>query len=428
MTDVLSSPSGGTPSGAVAASETGGLESAAGTIAAESRFPCLDGYRAIAALMVVLTHVGFETGRSVHGLGHSVLNRCDAGVPIFFVLSGFLLYRPMAYARLSGRDLPTMSDYLVRRGLRILPAYWVSVVLVMTVLQANASVRQHTGEWVAHLLLVQVYGATDRTIGLEQDWSLCVELSFYLFLPLWPRLLRLLARRRPSLRVEVVGAVALLVAPYVWISLCYSSRVLPLQAALWLPGHLDWFVCGMMLAVISVLPAVRPDLSQRWQWLIEVADSPMTCWLGAAAVFAVVVTPAGGRDDLYVMSPWQALSREFLFTLFAVLFLLPGFLGDQKRGLPRLLLRSWPLRQLGTMSYGIFVLHMGELFLTYQIMGYQIFGGHFWTVLGMVLGMAIVSAYISLRVIELPALRLKKRFGSSRPAVPPPAVSVGVPG
>jgi peptidoglycan/LPS O-acetylase OafA/YrhL len=395
---------------AVPASETGGLESAAGTPAAESRFPCLDGFRALAALAVVLTHVGFQTGRSLHGGGHSILARCDIGVPVFFVLSGFLLYRPMAYARLSGRALPTWRDYLVRRALRILPAYWVSIVVAMLVLDLNAPARHQAWQWVQRLLLVQVYSVHDRTVGFEQDWSLCVEATFYLFLPMWPRLLHRASRGRPSLRVEVIGAMVLVAVTYAWVVLAFTGRGLPERAAPWLPGHLDWFVCGMMLGVVSVLPSVRPAAAARWHWLTEIADSPTVCWLGAAAVFALAVTPLAGRDDLAPMALWQAVSREVLFAAFAVLLLLPGFLGDQSRGWPRRLMQSPPLRQLGMMSYGIFLLHMGDLYLVYQIMGYQVFGGHFWAVLVMVLGLAVSTAYLSLRFVEMPALRLKQRF------------------
>ena len=82
--------------------------------------PALDGLRAVAAGAVLLTHVAFRTGQTQAGAGGAVLARFDAGVAVFFVLSGFLLYpatRPL------GR-------YALRRAARILPAYWVLLAAV----------------------------------------------------------------------------------------------------------------------------------------------------------------------------------------------------------------------------------------------------------------------------------------------------------
>jgi len=61
------------------------------TARAAGRFPALDGLRALAALAVVLTHVGFSTSRSVQpDLVGAIIARGDFGVTVFFLLSGFL--------------------------------------------------------------------------------------------------------------------------------------------------------------------------------------------------------------------------------------------------------------------------------------------------------------------------------------------------
>ena len=68
---------------------------------ASGRIPALDGIRVIAAFAVLLTHVGGPTGVEFTGSPASwVVSRGDVGVPIFFVLSGLLLYRPWARADL----------------------------------------------------------------------------------------------------------------------------------------------------------------------------------------------------------------------------------------------------------------------------------------------------------------------------------------
>ena len=67
-------------------------------------------YRAIAALMVVLTHVATSSGVAITGgvVGH-VLARLDFGVPLFFLMSGFLLYRPWVRTGLEGRARPGLG-------------------------------------------------------------------------------------------------------------------------------------------------------------------------------------------------------------------------------------------------------------------------------------------------------------------------------
>src|SRR5712671_7744773 len=80
----------------------------------------LDGLRAAAAAAVLLTHVGSLTGYALTGTPVSwVLSRGDVGVPIFFALSGLLLYRRWAVAALAGARTGAVAVYLRRRALRI---------------------------------------------------------------------------------------------------------------------------------------------------------------------------------------------------------------------------------------------------------------------------------------------------------------------
>ncbi len=62
-------------------------------------------------------------------------------MPLFFVLSGFLLWRPIASAVLRGRRLPSVRRYARNRALRILPAYWVVLLATALVLQSGPAMR-----------------------------------------------------------------------------------------------------------------------------------------------------------------------------------------------------------------------------------------------------------------------------------------------
>ena len=92
------------------------------------RFPLIDPMRAIAALCVFAGH----TVTGVYAFSaHPTLFLWAAqlayeGVAIFFLISGFLLYRPFLTARREGRRL-RLGSYAKRRFLRIAPAYWVAL-------------------------------------------------------------------------------------------------------------------------------------------------------------------------------------------------------------------------------------------------------------------------------------------------------------
>lgn len=94
------------------------------------RFPLMDSMRAIAALSVLLTHVGFVSAATTSAAYGPYLARLGVGVTIFFLLSGFLLYRPFVSARLGERERPRIPDYARRRVLRIIPAYWLALTLL----------------------------------------------------------------------------------------------------------------------------------------------------------------------------------------------------------------------------------------------------------------------------------------------------------
>src|SRR3954468_24014324 len=108
------------------------------------RFPLFDPLRAFAAISILFVHVAIFTdgfGDSWHG---RIVSHLDIGVPFFFLLSAFLLYRPFVAARREGRDRPAFSGYAKRRFLRIAPACW-AVLLISGVVPGMAGI--YSGNW-----------------------------------------------------------------------------------------------------------------------------------------------------------------------------------------------------------------------------------------------------------------------------------------
>ncbi|WP_232306798.1 acyltransferase family protein, partial [Thermobifida cellulosilytica] len=177
---------------------------AAGLPQVSGHQPALDGMRALAALLVLVFHVATETGDALApGAVGALLAGGDMAVPLFFALSGLLLYRPWAAAAIDGAPGPSVRAYLRQRAVRILPAYWLVAVVALLLWS-----REHLGSpraWLEVLTLTFTYdphpwwtGTGPR--GLGQIWSLCVEVSFYLLLPLLAAALAALARRGPAPR------------------------------------------------------------------------------------------------------------------------------------------------------------------------------------------------------------------------------------
>ena len=185
-----------------------------------TRVDSLTGVRAVAALLVVLTHAAFTTGKYTQTYVGLMYARAEIGVPIFFVLSGFLLFSPWvkALARADAEkpyEAPSVQRYAWHRVRRIMPAYVVTVLAAYALYHFRTAGPNPGHSWLGllrNLTLTQIY--TDNYLfswlhqGLTQMWSLAVEVAFYVALPALAYLLMVvLCRRRwrPGLLLGVLG-------------------------------------------------------------------------------------------------------------------------------------------------------------------------------------------------------------------------------
>lgn len=390
------------------------------------RFPLFDSLRAIAALCVLTTHLSFVTGASYHSAAGPLLAQLTVGVPIFFLISGFLLYRPFFAARHHGRQRPRVLDFARRRVLRILPAYWIALTLVALGPGLSGVL---TGDWWAYYGFAQVYRQATVLGGMTQVWSLCVEVTFYAALPFYALALERLSRgrdREGTLRVEVAGLALLFLAGT-------GFRLYAHEAGhgLWLltlPGSFDWFALGMGLAVASV--ALR-DRARAPRAVAFVERRPGACWLAAIAVFVLLSTqldlPRGLEADYTAL---QRFLQHLLFGVVALLLLLPAVFGDGAGGLPRRILALPALAWLGAISYGVFLYNPSvvEWLQGHGVDGWAPAGKFAWLGLA-TLAVTVLCAAVSYYVVERPILRLKHRpRGPTLPvpsAPPRPRSSVG---
>jgi peptidoglycan/LPS O-acetylase OafA/YrhL len=383
--------------------DVGGLESAARTHPPDGFLPGFDGLRALAALLVVVFHAASLSGLLGRSSAGSLLGETSIGVSVFFVLSGFLLYRPFVAANLDGRPRPRTGAYLVRRALRILPAYWVALTAIVFVF--HREVINGVGDGIVFYGLFQIYSGEHIFGGLNQAWSLSTEVAFYLFLPAWAALLGRLgrdSRRRSAL--EGCGLVLLVLIAFVWRTVLVQQghRI----GYAWLPAHLDTFALGMGLAVVG-RGAKGP--------VRALAARPWLCWGAATALFLVLANlrlPQG----LVTLSLGQRHARHVIFELVAVLLVLPAALarpGD--RSAVHRILASPVLASLGLVSYGIFLWHQFWIGEAVRWTGGQELASRFWPVLALALLCMIPTAAVSYVAIEQPIITAWKRSHRRRP-------------
>lgn len=342
----------------------------------------LTGLRALAALLVIGTHAAFATGKLTPDYLGSLYARLEIGVPIFFALSGYLLFTPWVTAAAAGSPAPSLRRYLRQRVRRIMPAYVVTVLGVYalyTVFEPGANPGQSWAGLIRHLTLTQIY--TDNFLstylhpGLSQTWSLAVEASFYAVLPLLAHaLLTVIGGRRWRPGAVLLGLAALAAIGPLWVLLTYHVAWLPNSAGMWLPAQIGAFAGGMTLAVLAHNGfQLRPTM-------------PL---MVAGAAYLVAASSVGT----------DAPTRTVLYAVIAVAVLAPLALGD--RGWWSALLSSRPMVWIGGISYEIFLVHVAVMAVTMNlVLRWPLFTGSMIELVALTLAVTVPLAWLLRRVTE----------------------------
>jgi peptidoglycan/LPS O-acetylase OafA/YrhL len=278
-----------------------------------------------------------------------------SGVVLFFVLSGYLLYRPFVLGDAS------LNAYMIRRFARIVPAYWVALVGT-TLLSGNQTFLRDP---IPYLVFAQNYSPESFNGFLGVSWTLVLEMIFYAVLPL----LAWLARRHGVWTLGALGLLSFLGQIAAWelgsrAGLEYGS--IRLIASLF-PFVLWCFIPGMLLA--------RFEGAHRLAWTGH----------STAALLGVVLLVLGMS-----FNPWStynplAVAGSFLLVAFAAArpgMRLPGWVGYG-----------------AAISYAAYLWHVDVM---------RLFGG--WPAAGVLAAIATVSiATASYYLVERPLLAAARR-------------------
>jgi peptidoglycan/LPS O-acetylase OafA/YrhL len=379
-------------------------------------FRSLEGLRGYMAWTVVLMHVMYFSGYAHRFPGFLVatLINGDGAVNVFIVVSGFVITH-----LLLAKEEPYKS-YLLRRGFRIIPIYYLCLLLAFVLLPAQRQL--HLEPWgydhkvwengfdvlwqnvPAYLLLhvTLLHGMVPDSalpmsswVILGPAWSLSLEWQFYLIAPVLLRVLRI------GMRSQILSVALLLGSWFAFRSGIFGvwnqPAVLPLSIHFFLLGIL----CRLHLAAIAASP----------RWLVPL--------LGIAAMLAF-------RPIKYEMLVWTVFLSAILIEIRPVTS--AGLL--QRRFNAGL---TWVTSNriavlLGKSSYSTYLVHIPFLSAVVWL------GAHFFGLRGQVATLVMMLAALPLlallsltlyRVVEAPFIRLGARYAAVEPIVPTALSSAG---
>jgi peptidoglycan/LPS O-acetylase OafA/YrhL len=310
------------------------------------RIPELDGIRGLAILMVLVWHYLVCLFGAPPPL-FRVLNLTWTGVALFFVLSGFLIGGIL----LDHRDAPNYFGVFYRRRVcRIFPLYYCWFLLYLVLRPWIGSVSDwlfaHPMPFWSYVTYTQnFFQAKSVTFGanwLGVTWSLAVEEQFYLLLPLVIWLV-------PSRWLPVFLAPLILLAPLARAVLYDPSKLL--VSYVLLVSQTDALLLGVFCA-----------------WLIRRRDGVERI-ANAAPVLRILLFSFGGFACLAAYVPETRISRVTADSLLAVAYaaLILLVRTTPQSALGRISRWTW-LRRLGTIAYGVYIIHMGVFGLVFAVL------------------------------------------------------------
>ena len=374
------------------------------------RFPMFDGLRALAALAILVNHAVFIAGYNMQGTLRQWTSLLDIGVPVFFVVSGFLLYRPYVSADMRGVASTPLATFIRRRALRIIPAYWVALTLI-SLYPYNAQTFEH---WPRFYFFLQAYFPPSSG-GLAQAWSLCVEVAFYLVLPFYAAVMSRIHRKTGPLgrfRMDVL-ALLLLSGFSLFTEISVVSNSHAGSSAAWdnsLVRYFFWFALGMLMALSSSWQSDSGKATKNW-FQTFVREHPTAIWALAATAFLI----AGALNTTSPLGFRAGVREEIVYWLLggvtAALLVLPAAFAEVGRGVPGSVLGSRLLSWLGLVSYGIFLWNLAPLnyFWSRTDFGVDTHSARAVINVGVALAFTIPVAAASYYIVERPFLKLKFR-------------------
>jgi peptidoglycan/LPS O-acetylase OafA/YrhL len=417
----------------------------------------LDGVRAFACLLVIWYHI-YQTPRnlqiwdpqsSTHPLLDSLLYFGKYGVTLFFVLSGFLLFMPYAKALLFEKTWPSLRQFYLRRVFRIVPAYYLSLILIVLLFQQQYLQPQHWNELALFFtFLMDSTYATFKQLN-PPFWTLAIDWQYYMLLPLLALGIRLVVWRvKQEYRLPATVACLLTVIAWGLFSRYFGfyymqhpseTFLVPrsiLNGILFLTynvsgKYLEDFGIGMLLSLCFVY-AQHPSISQK----VRATLQKLSPWLWGVGLLCLLTLIMWNYNQKYV-NTWPLFSNpilfehyyllgELCFSLSFGLCILALLFGPTRLKRP---FEWFPLRWLGMISFSLYMWHL-PLLLVFIQGGQPLLGAWphllaysaYWL---WVLVVIIPFCFLFFILVEKPGMKFAERFNrhKAHPATPAAAPS-----
>ena len=374
--------------------------------------PGLTGIRALAALMVLSHHIfalaiprvlSFSMG-DWQVTYHWLFTCSWMGANVFFVLSGYLLAIPFVrHIEGQGKRVETF-EYLVRRVKRVVPAYWVQIIILCTVMYFMSALPS----WqviASHLFFLQNLQQNYASAINGVYWTLPTEFGYYLLLPIFAAIA--CAWKTNSSRTWLLLCALLVVSAIAYRTLMQSvvadapvaTRVYVLMQ---LPGLLDHFAIGMFLAWVHIV--IPRPLSPR------ISDGLVIFGLSGIVVMMALV-------DHFYLDYWNGHAMVYVGYTFTAAFIGAVVFGTAAAGrISNALFANRPMLFIGTISYSVYLWHIPILnwILRYlDSVGVQ--GDRLWWLIGFGVPLSFVAGSASYYLVERPYLTPQVMSGISNP-------------
>lgn len=382
--------------------------------------------------MVLLHHLVFRMDMSnVPDLAEPLMRFLimgSFGVAIFFVLSGFLLARPFWLALDRGDPMPSLRIYALRRAARILPGFWLALVvsLVFSVTVSGSPLDgEHIIRFVAGLLLVSDWHwltlfPVDNNGPL---WSIGFEVTSYLLLPFCLAVLFALGLRGWPARLAWLGVIAAVLALH-WLVVQWApidevergwDHGLVGGAKAWMPrfnpiGFFGIFALGALAAGVQV------QFANMRHWLFDLMGL-----LAIAATGWLMASHIGGLNEGFGFLgvpygyPWMPLAIGMALVVLPSSVLVGRLLDNQVS------------RFIAQISFGIYIWHFLIIGLMARLLppSFQTGGEYGWTIWlwssAIAIAVSVIVATLSFHLLEQPVVRWARRLEQRQRLEPVPA-------
>jgi len=327
-----------------------------------SRLAGADGMRAIACLLVVWHHTGQklnpENVSSIVGALHFLGMRGEVGVSLFFVLSGCLLSLPFWSAFVQSKPFPSIKRYSLSRAARIAPAFWLNLLICNLLAISVFNLEFSWPKFLSSFFFVNSYHYSTffPTEVNGPLWSIGLEVSCYLLLPIVLFIIFKVAKSKALAALGVVSTIVTLqvINPLIIQVFMTDDDQKGWQfgidggAKQWLPywnvaSFFTQFLLGCLAALVIVMLRARATKQSRLFDLGFVLAS-------GAAIILVVTRLTPGEPDSFTQQPYVS-------PFFALMMGVALVCASHSVYVARLLdnrLFSW----LAKLSFGIYLWHV----------------------------------------------------------------------